>query len=312
MIKIDNLKHIYPAKGKEKPFTAIAGLNLMVNPEEFVILSGPNGSGKSTLFRILSSLLRPSAGRVTIAGFDLFKEGDKARRALGVVFQSPAVDKYLTVGENLAIQADLYGISDREFIARRDQALEWTTIKDRINQKVEHLSGGMARQVELAKCLLTRPQILLLDEPTTGLDPQSRRLFMEALRKVQRELGMAVLMTSHIFSEAEDADRVAIMRKGELLAYDSPANLKAQMGQEVLLIEGRNLDKIAGLLGEGLSPRIHGDSLRVEIANSDSILSLLEKILVQHRQDITSLAIKKPELEDFFIRITAGENQCTG
>lgn len=134
---------------------------------------------------------------------------------------------------------------------------------------------------------------------------------MEALRKVQKELNMAVLMTSHIFSEAEDADRVAIMRKGKLLAYDSPARLKAQLGQEVLIIEGSNLAAIAELLGPGLTPHIHGNNLRVEIPNGEGIPALLENILVRHQEDISSLAIKKPELEDFFIRITAGEELCS-
>jgi len=231
MISIKNLSHVYPGSRKNPPRTAIADITLEVEDGAFCILSGPNGSGKSTLFRILCGMTKPSRGEVIIAGFDLARDPDGVRGALGVVFQSPAVDKYLSVQENLDLHADLYGLKGAERVERFTEALAWTDLKDRLNDRVETLSGGLARQVELAKCLLTRPRVLLLDEPTTGLDPNSRRNFLSALHRIQKERGMTVLMTSHIFSEAEDVDRVAVMKGGHLLAFDTPAALRRQLGQ---------------------------------------------------------------------------------
>ena len=211
-----------------------------MNEGEFAILSGPNGSGKTTLFRILCGMIRPSAGTIRVAGHDLLAAPAAARRELGVVFQNPAVDKHLTVDENLRLHAALYGLARSEFAARRDEALAWSELKNRLDDKVIALSGGLARQVELAKCLLTRPSVLLLDEPTTGLDPASRRHFLDALRTLQKSRGMTVLMTTHIFAEAEDADRVAIMKAGRLLAYDTPQALHALLGREMVVATSRD------------------------------------------------------------------------
>jgi ABC-2 type transport system ATP-binding protein len=306
MITIDKLTHVYPGGRKMPARTAIDSLSLQVDEGEFVILSGPNGSGKSTLFRILCGLTLPSAGKVTIAGYDLFAAPAKVRRVMGVVFQSPAVDKHLTVGENLAIHADLYGLSPSQFRSSRDAALAWTDLADRLDHKVDTLSGGLARQVELAKVLMTDPKVLLLDEPTTGLDPGSRRSFLFALHRLQRERGITVLMTSHVFAEAEDVDRVAIMREGKLLAYDTPQSLRAMIGTEMVVIQSRDPDAMAERLrGEmGLAVRLHGDEVRLEETENGDGLPLLERILERYRPDILSISIKQPGLEDVFVHVT--------
>ncbi|SOD96508.1 ATP-binding cassette domain-containing protein [Caenispirillum bisanense] len=317
MIVIENLKHVYPGGRRQPARTAIHDLSLSVPAGAFCILSGPNGSGKSTLFRILCGLARPSAGRVAIAGHDMASAADEARRVMGVVFQSPAVDKHLAVRENLELHAALYGIRGAELRDRMAEALGWSDLKDRLNDKVETLSGGLARQVELAKCLLTRPQVLLLDEPTTGLDPASRRSFLTVLKRVQKSRGMTVLMTSHVFSEAEDADSVAIMRDGRLLAYDSPAALRARIGQEVLVIQARD----AAVLKVGLAATLglpvarYGDELRVEDLPPAEVPRIVERALTTHRDEILSIAVKQPTLEDVFIHITGkspAEAQAAG
>jgi len=308
MIRIRNLTHIYPGSRKVAPHVAVSDLSLEVREGEFAILSGPNGSGKSTLFRILCGLARPSAGQVSIAGFDLLTEPARVREVLGVVFQSPAVDKQLTVAENLAIQADLYGIPAAEYLDRRDRALAWTDLGGRLDNRVETLSGGLARQVELAKVLMTNPRVLLLDEPTTGLDPVSRRNFLEALQRLHHERGLTILMTSHVFSEAEDVDRVAIMREGKLMAYDTPQALRAMIGTEMVVIQSRDAKVLAGrLVSElGLTASVVGDEVRLaETENGDS-LPLLEKILQRYRPDIRSISIKQPGLDDVFVRVTGG------
>lgn len=304
MIVIENLSHIYPGTRKVGPRTAIDSLSLTVAEGEFAILSGPNGSGKSTLFRILCGLALPSAGSVRIAGHDLFAAPAEVRALLGVVFQSPAVDKHLTVAENLKIHADLYALSD--FRARRDEALAWTDLAGRLDQKVDTLSGGLARQVELAKVLMTRPLVLLLDEPTTGLDPGSRRQFLAALHRLQRERAMTVLMTSHVFAEAENVDRVAIMREGKLLAYDTPKALKALIGTEMVVIEPAEPDSLAERLRSemGLAVRVHGDEIRLEETENGDGLPILERILERYRPEIRSISIKQPGLEDVFVHVT--------
>lgn len=306
MIHIRNLTHIYPGSRKVAPHVAVSDLSLEVGAGEFAILSGPNGSGKSTLFRILCGLARPSAGQVSIAGFDLLSEPARVREVMGVVFQSPAVDKQLTVAENMAIQADLYQIPAAEYLERRDQALAWTDLGGRLDNRVETLSGGLARQVELAKVLMTNPRVLLLDEPTTGLDPVSRRNFLEALQRLHRQRGLTILMTSHVFSEAEDVDRVAIMRQGKLMAFDTPQALRSMIGTEMVVIQARDSKLLAGRLESelGLTASVVGDEVRLaETENGDS-LPLLERILQRYRPDIRSISIKQPGLDDVFVRVT--------
>lgn len=306
MIQIENLTHVYPASRKTPARKAIDSLTLGVEEGQFCILSGPNGSGKSTLFRILCGMAYPSAGTIRIAGHDLLKEPAQARARMGVVFQSPAVDKHLSVAENLKLHADLYGLSGRDLDERKDESLGWTEVKDRLNDKVMTLSGGLARQVELAKCLLTRPGLLLLDEPTTGLDPASRRSFVDALHKIQRHRRMTVLMTSHIFSEAEDADRVAIMKDGVLLADDSPQSLRGRLGREMVVVQSRDAEALEARIKAdlGLATHRHGDEIRLEETGNGSSLPVLEKLLDRYRDRIDSIAIKQPALEDVFIHLT--------
>jgi ABC-2 type transport system ATP-binding protein len=307
MIEIDQLTHIYPGRRSQSARRAIDSLSLKVADGQFCILSGPNGSGKSTLFRILCGMARPSSGTVRIAGHDLLKDPAAIRKIMAVVFQSPAVDKHLSVLENLRLHAALYGIGGREFRLRQDEALGWTEIKDRLGDRVGTLSGGLARQVELAKCLLTRPRLLLLDEPTTGLDPASRASFLAALRMLQAERGITVLMTTHIFSEAEEVDRVAIMKAGRLLAFDSPQHLRARLGREMVVVQSRDAEALAARIHRemGLSVRLHGDEIRLGETVHGGGLPLLEDLLVRYRVQIESIAIKQPGLEDVFIHLTS-------
>jgi len=313
MIVIRNLTHTYPGSRKQRPRNALIDLSLTVGTGDFCILSGPNGSGKSSLFRILCGLALPTSGSVSIGGHDLFKHPAAARAQTGVVFQSPAVDKYLSVLENLRLHASLHGIKGAELSRRLEEALAWTVLKDRLDDKVESLSGGMQRQVELAKVLLTRPRLLLLDEPTTGLDPAARRAFLDCLRRIHKEQGMTILMTTHIFAEAEDADRVAILKEGRLLAYDAPSVLRSRIGSEMVVVQ--SLDPIA--LEEkittelGLPFRRVGEELRLEQHGNGESLPILEKILERYRPQILSISIKQPSLEDVFIHVTAGQDPAT-
>ncbi|MBF0127457.1 MAG: ABC transporter ATP-binding protein, partial [Magnetococcales bacterium] len=197
-VSIRQLEHAYPGGRRRAPRVALRALDIAIDPGTFFVLTGPNGSGKSTLFGILCGLMRPSAGSISLFGHDLFSAPRAARRCMGVVFQKPALDKYLTVLENLRIHAALHGIPAARLAARLDAALPWSDLAGRLHERVETLSGGLARQAELVKVLLHEPALLILDEPTTGLDPGGRVAFLNALRRLQRERELTILMTSHI------------------------------------------------------------------------------------------------------------------
>lgn len=306
MISLRSLTHVYAGSRRQKPRTALRDLTLDIPAGTFCILSGPNGSGKSTLFRVLCGLAVPTAGAVTVGGHDLFADPAAVRRIMGVVFQSPAVDKHLGVMENLRLHGELYGLRGRAFEARATEALAWTDLKDRLGDRVDTLSGGLARQVELAKCMLTRPSVLLLDEPTTGLDPASRRAFLTALHRLQRERAMTVLMTSHVFAEAEDADSMAIMQDGRLLAHASPATLKAMLGQEVVVVRPRHPALLHDALNRDLDRPVlrHGDELRIEDVPPAEAVAVVERILSRYHGQIASIAIKQPDLDDVFVHVT--------
>ena len=306
MISIGNLTHTYPGSRSQRPRNALIDVTLAVREGEFCILSGPNGSGKSSLFRILCGLTLPTAGTVSVAGVDLLAHPARARNEMGVVFQSPAVDKHLSVMENLRLHGILHGLRGSERAKRIEDAVSWTAIAGRLGDKVDTLSGGLQRQVELAKVLLTQPRLLLLDEPTTGLDPASRNAFLSTLRGLQKDRGMTVLMTTHIFSEAEDADRVAILKEGRLLAFDAPQVLRARIGREIVVVRPTDPVALEGRLTRdlGLTVRRHGEELRLEDADNGEALPLLERILESYRPEVLSIAIKQPTLDDVFIHIT--------
>jgi ABC-2 type transport system ATP-binding protein len=203
---------------------------LRVNAREIFGLLVPNGGGKTTLFRILSTLVRPTAGSASILGLDLARDTGAIRRRLGVVFQAPSLDKKLTVRENLAHQGHLYGLSGKSLGERIDHLLLEFNLCDRTRDLVETLSGGLQRRVEIAKCLLHRPEILLLDEPSTGLDPGARIDLWQTLYPLRDQQDVTVLLTTHLMEEAERCDRVAIIDRGKIVAEGAPEELRSAIG----------------------------------------------------------------------------------
>lgn len=304
MIKIHALTHRYPGQR-----LALDNLALAIATGEFFVLTGPNGGGKSTLFRILCGLLRPSAGQVQVGGVDLLAAPAAARRLMGVVFQQPALDKHLTVLENLRIHAELHQLGAALFRQRLEESLTWSGLQERLGERVGRLSGGLARQVELVKALLHRPTLLLMDEPTTGLDPGARHAFSTTIQRLQRQHGMTVVMTSHIFSEAEEADSVAILQRGRLLARDTPATLRASLGRELLVVRGPALDPVADELTArgGLTVHRRPGELRVE--GEEGMVDLLRHLLTHHRSRITAVTVQEPTLDDVYIHLTGNTLQ---
>lgn len=284
---------------------ALDRATLSVARGEIFALLGPNGGGKTTLFRILATLLRATSGTFRVDGLDPAADVRAVRRRLGVVFQTPGLDKKLTVRENLALQGALLGVSGAALGARIDALLGTFSIRDRAHDLVETLSGGLARRVEIAKALLHEPPVLLLDEPSTGLDPGARRDLTALLRDLAAG-GTGVLLTTHLFDEADAANRIGILDRGRLVALGAPAALKAEVGGDVVTVEARE-DGGAPALAREIETRFGaeagkvasvGNTVRVERREAHRFVpALVEAFPGRFR----SLTLGAPSLEDVFI-----------
>lgn len=282
---------------------ALNQLSFAVHPSEIFGLLGPNGGGKTTLFRLLSTLLPLQSGTANIAGLDLATESQQIRNLIGVTFQSPSLDGKLTVQENLKHQAHLYGISGALMRERIKNALQHLGLTDRKHDLTDSLSGGLKRRVEIAKGLLHSPQVLLLDEPSTGLDPGARHDLWKYLKQLQREDGVTILITTHLMEEAEQCDRLGILHQGELVALGTPDELRASVGGDCLTIHSEYLDELQTKITEKFSvvPQIVNHSLRLEHPRGHEFL---KELIDTFPQLVTSVSLGKPTLEDVFIHET--------
>src|SRR5438067_1970087 len=229
---------------------ALTGVSFDVRPAELFGLLGPNGSGKTTLFRILSTLMVPVGGSAIILGHDAARDPTQLRREIGVVFQAQSIDLKLTAAENLRHQGHLYGLRGSALRARIKEILQRVGLMDRARDRAETFSGGMQRRLELAKGLLHGPRVLLLDEPTTGLDPGARRDLWQYLSILRDEEQVTVLVTTHLMEEAERCDRLAILNEGSLVALGTPAELKQEIGGDVIVLETKKSDPLARRIRE--------------------------------------------------------------
>jgi ABC-2 type transport system ATP-binding protein len=290
------------------PRAALSDVTFSVTHGEIFALLGPNGGGKTTLFRILATLLPPGAGSFSIDGLDAGRDARAVRRRLGVVFQAPSLDRKLTVRENLVLQAALYGVSGAARDARIGELLTTFQLADRASDLVETLSGGLARRVEIAKALLHAPPVLLLDEPSTGLDPGARRDLVGLLGSLARA-GTAVLLTTHLFEEAEAANRIGILDRGRLLALDTPAALKATLGGDVVAVEAKDEAGAPGLAAaigsrfgdEAGKITVVGTTVRVERPAAHTFVPRLVEAFPGAFKSVT---LGAPSLEDVFIAKT--------
>jgi ABC-2 type transport system ATP-binding protein len=298
VISVQNLVHRYESR------TALNGVSFDVRPAELFGLLGPNGSGKTTLFRILSTLMIPTAGRAIVMGCDAAQDPASLRRQIGVVFQASSVDGKLTAYENLWHQGHLYGLRGTALKKRVGEILERVGLADRAKERVETFSGGMQRRIELAKGLLHHPGVLLLDEPTTGLDPGARRDLWQYLQILRDEEQVSVLVTTHLMEEAERCDRLAILHEGNLVALGTPSELKSEIGGDVILLDAV-LD--ASLLAEHIRARFHveagvlGNQVRIE---RDDGHRFVPDLVEAFPGEIQAISVSKPALEDVFIRRT--------
>jgi ABC-2 type transport system ATP-binding protein len=266
-------------------------------------LLGPNGSGKSTLFRILSTLMRPGSGSVRMFGSELFADLAASRKSIGVVFQKPSLDLKLTSRENLACQGSLYGLHGGELASRISEVLGRFGIAQRAADPVEKLSGGMQRRVELAKAMLHRPRLLVLDEPSTGLDPGARRDFDSYLKELCARDGVTVLLTTHILDEADLCDRLGILDLGRLVALGTPGDLKREIGGDVVSVTTPDPEEVARAIREsfGGDPQVVGRTVRIERTAGHEFIPELVRALSGR---IEAVSYSKPALEDVFIHRT--------
>jgi len=282
---------------------ALDGLTFSVRPGEIFGFLGPNGGGKSTLFRILTTLLPPTSGTARILGHDVVREPHAVRSRLGVVFQHASIDAKLTVEENLRHHGRLYGMHGPALAAGIARLLERFGLADRRRELVERLSGGLARRVELAKGLLPGPDVLLLDEPSTGLDPGARRDLMAYLRRLRDEDGVTVVVTTHYLEEAERCDRVAVIDRGRLVALDTPAALTASVGGDVVVVVATDVVELQAKVRErfGLEAARVDGTLRLEHARGHE---LVRDLVNAFPDEVHTITFGKPTLEDVFVRLT--------
>lgn len=296
-VELLNLTHRYGDR------TALDGVSFHVDGPTIFGLLGPNGGGKTTLFKILTTLLRPTSGRALVAGDDVTLAPAHVRRAIGIVFQSPSVDGKLSVLENLHYQGMMYGLRGRALRARAMEQLERFALADRAGDRVETLSGGLRRRVELAKALLHRPRTLILDEPSTGLDPGARAALMDCLVDLRDHDQVTSLLTTHLLEEADRCDRLAVIDRGRLAAHDTPDALKSAIGGEVVTIRAAEPEVLAGKLRARFEVPVGvvDASVRLEVENGHG---MVPEIIEAFPGEVQSVTVGRPTLEDVFVHFT--------
>jgi ABC-2 type transport system ATP-binding protein len=296
-VEVENLSHTYGAR------CALAGISFRIAAGEIFAFLGPNGSGKTTLFKILSTLIPVTHGTVTLLGYNLARESYRVRKHLGVVFQHPSLDLKLTVAENLRHHGHLYGIWGNELKRRIRRVLNQQELTDRADDLAETLSGGLRRRAELAKTLLHQPKLLLLDEPSTGLDPIARRKLKESLENLRAMAGVTIVLTTHILDEAEMCDRVGILNAGKLVAIGTPEELKDQVSGDIVIVDSPVPEQLAPKISRrfGYAAASVDGVLRIECHRGHEFV---RDVVAAFPTEIRSVRSGKPTLEDVFIKLT--------
>jgi ABC-2 type transport system ATP-binding protein len=297
VIQVQNLTHRYGER------IALSKVSFEVKKGEIFGLLGPNGGGKSTLFRILSTMMVPTEGQAILAGHDVVREPAAVRRQIGVVFQTQSLDKALTVEENLRAQGHLHGLSGGVLRERMEGAMKRLGLIDRRKDLVETLSGGLRRRVEIAKALLHRPQVLLMDEASTGLDPAARRDLSRHVEDLRQTEGVTILLTTHILEEADRCDRLVLLHQGNIVAQGTPNELRSSIGGDVVVLATADPPALAAHIGERfhLKASVRESEVRVEIENGHRFIA---EVVEAFPGAVSSVGLHKPTLEDVFVRQT--------
>jgi len=300
LLAVENVTHRYG------DLIALDSFTMHLNRREIVGLLGPNGSGKSTLLRLLSTITKPQSGRVEVCGFDTVKNAQAVRARIGVVFQTQTLDKLLTIEENLLACGAFHGLSGRTLIERVRQVMHQLGIADRRADLGKTLSGGLQRRAEIARALLHEPQMLILDEPTTGLDPVARDDFWKAIEELREKRSTAIVVSTHLFDEAERCDSLILLDKGVRVAEGSPESLKATIGGEVVEIKARNPPQaLQSLQGQFTSSmRLVDGVIWVEAEHAHRMIPRLVEALPG---EVLSIGYHQPDLSDVFRKLTTRE-----
>jgi ABC-2 type transport system ATP-binding protein len=282
---------------------AVRGVDFTVPVGETFGFLGPNGAGKSTTIKILCTLARPTAGTARVAGHDVTRERDAVRRNIGLVFQDTTLDNYLTGAQNLRFHADLYGVPAAAVAPRLRQVMEMVGLWDRRDSLVMTYSGGMQRRLEIARGLLHAPRVLFLDEPTVGLDPQTRTSIWEYINELKGREDITIFLTTHYMDEAEHCDRIAIIDHGKIVAIDTPEALKASVGKDRVQIQtADDQAAIAELNREfGLDAGIHEGAVTFSVASGEQFVP---RLFATMSVPIRSVSVSRPSLDDVFMSYT--------
>jgi ABC-2 type transport system ATP-binding protein len=289
-------------------FTAVDSISFEVNEGEIFGFLGPNGAGKTTTLSMLSTLLKPTSGDAFVNGFNIRKQGDSVRKSIGIVFQDPSLDDELTACENMDFHGRLYGIPGEQRRKKIKELLTLVKLYERRNDLVKTFSGGMKRRLEIARGLLHEPKVLFLDEPTLGLDPQTRNKLWEYIKTLNKAKEITIILTTHYMDEADKlCDRIAIIDHGKIVAIDTSDRLKNKIGGDVITIETSDKEKMSSVLGKCgwcKSTKIHDGSVTISINRAEKYVAKIVKLAEKNKIDITSLAVTKPSLEDVFLNYT--------
>ena len=296
-----NIIHVENLIKKFGTITAVDNIQLNVESGQMFGFLGPNGAGKSTTIKILATLLRPTAGKAVVAGFDVLTNPNEVRRSIGLVFQDQSLDDRLTAQENLWFHAMLYDLPSSVFVERANDVLRLVDLLDRRHSLVRTFSGGMKRRLEIARGLLHHPKVLFLDEPTLGLDPQTRNAIWKHVKELREEKGTTIFMTTHYMEEAEHCDRIAVIDHGKIQAVDSPAMLKRMIGGDKIIVSGD--EALADDIKKAYNVEVQkiGNDVHFQMAAGAEFVPRLVSDLAGR---IKSIQVKEPSLEDVFLRLT--------
>ncbi|MFH1636354.1 MAG: ATP-binding cassette domain-containing protein, partial [Chloroflexota bacterium] len=285
---------------------AVDGVDFSVGEGDLFGFLGPNGAGKTTVISILCTLLRPTSGKAFVNGFDVIKKRSKVRESIGLVFQDPSLDIQLTALENLNFHAAIYNIPVSIRGQRIEQMLKVVELWERRKDLVKTFSGGMKRRLELARGLLHYPRVLFLDEPTLGLDPQTRNRLWEFILELRRNEGITIFLTTHYMDEAANADRIAIIDHGKIIALDTPDNLKSVVGGDIINLKTSDDQKAAEeiRLRYQIEPKLDGEGLSLQVADGEKFIPELVR---DFNTDILSIGLRRPTLDDVFLKLTGHE-----
>jgi ABC-2 type transport system ATP-binding protein len=298
-----NIIEVRDLTKKYGDFTAVNKISFAVRKGEIFGFLGPNGAGKSTTISMLSTLVTVTSGSARINNFDVSTETNEVRRSIGLVFQDPSLDERLRAKENLEFHARLYGLNKKDYTARIKEVLDLVELWERRDNLVRSFSGGMKRRLEIARGLIHFPKVLFLDEPTLGLDPQTRAHIWEYILKLRESQQMTIFMTTHYMNEAEYCDRIVIIDQGKIIALDTPAKLKKKVGGDIVQLESQDREKLKAELKKRYRLKVGevGEKLSIEVPDGERFLPRLFNELDTR---IDSIELRKPTLEDVFLKMT--------